>query len=66
MSKLVIALALTSVVACESTYHPEYHPVTVTEVHQSVGSSAAVTVPAVVVVPAPALADPNIVFQRAP
>lgn len=66
---------------CTSTYHPEYHPVTVTTVDQvtnapveiSSGPSASNGAPVVVapahsapplVVPEPALADPEVVFRR--
>ncbi len=42
--------------ACTSTYHPEYHPVTVTTIHQSQGATP-------VVVQQPQLADPEVFFQ---
>ena len=58
--RLIIALiaVIASNVACTSTYHPEYHPVTVTTVHQA----GAVAQP--IVVEQPVLADPNVVFGR--
>lgn len=53
--------------ACTSTYHPEYHPVTVTNVQQS-SSGAVLTAPATaptgVTVQQPALADPDAFFAR--
>ena len=45
-------------VGCTSTYHPEYHPVTVTHI---VVAPAANAQP--VVVAQPALADPDVVFK---
>lgn len=81
MHHIPLAMVLVGVTACTSTYHPEYHPVTVTSVHQdyagapvtvspSTGAGAAspvVVVPAQatqpLVVPEPALADPNVVFR---
>ncbi len=59
---------------CTSTYHPEYHPVTVTSVHQttvapvSVSTNGPVTVmpaPTVtpLVIPEPQLASPDVVFR---
>ena len=35
MRHIILLATLVSASACESTYHPEYHPVTVTDVHQS-------------------------------
>ena len=48
-------------VGCTSTYHPEYHPVTVTTVQQT--SNAPNASPPQLVVPQPALADPDVVFK---
>jgi len=45
-------------VGCTSTYHPEYHPVTVTHVVVAPAASGAP-----VVVATPALADPDVVFK---
>jgi hypothetical protein len=56
MRVLLIALCA----ACTQSYHPEYHPVTVTTIHQS---SASVT-PAPIVVEQPRLADPEVFFQK--
>lgn len=43
MSRIILLVSLASAFGCESTYHPEYHPVTVTTVHQA-WSGAPVTV----------------------
>jgi hypothetical protein len=56
MAKLLL-LACFALVACTQTYHPEYHPVTVTTVHQ--GGAAP---PGPLVIQDPALADPNAFF----
>jgi hypothetical protein len=71
MRNLVIALCA-SIVACTDTYHPEYHPVTVTTVNQSLNTPTVIAPPAAViaapsgvtpiVVTQPALADPNLFF----
>ena len=74
MRNVVVALCA-SIVACTDTYHPEYHPVTVTTVNQSMNTPAVITMPqahaATVVAPTgvtpivveqPALADPNVFF----
>jgi hypothetical protein len=54
--------------ACTSTYHPEYHPVTVTTVHQSTSGAVLTTTPATaptgITIEQPALADPNAFFAR--
>jgi hypothetical protein len=38
LSTLVIAAVSLAIAACTSTYHPEYHPVTVTSYEQHVSS----------------------------
>ena len=43
MSRIPLVVLLASALGCESTYHPEYHPVTVTTVHQA-WSGAPVTI----------------------
>jgi len=40
-----LALAITALAACTSTYHPEYHPVTVTSYEQHVSNGATLGVP---------------------
>ena len=55
----VIALAVTALVGCTDTYHPEYHPVTVSTVSQNI--SYPVTVQSGV---APASATPGVVIVR--
>ncbi len=79
MRSALFALAA-ALAACTSTYHPEYHPVTVTSVNQTYSAPVAVTpapagataspvtvipaqAPTPLVVPEPALADPNVVFR---
>lgn len=70
--RIIVLAALLG--ACTSTYHPEYHPVTVTTVQQTTNAPVevetnrpVVVAPAAsappIVVPAPALADPNVVFR---
>jgi ABC-type uncharacterized transport system auxiliary subunit len=62
--RVLVLAACASPCACTQTYHPEYHPVTVTTVHQSV-SAQAVTPAGItpVVVQQPRLADPEVFFQ---
>ncbi len=78
MQRIIIAALLIGAPACESTYHPEYHPVTVTTVHQAwsspgttvVAQPAAVSVAPVGVVPQPIviteppLANPEVFFRH--
>src|SRR5260221_8199639 len=45
MIKRMLAGFAVASCACTSTYHPEYHPVTVTEVHQSVSASGVAHTP---------------------
>ena len=74
MRNVVVALCA-SIVACTDTYHPEYHPVTVTTVNQSMNTPTVITTPQAatttvvaptgvtpIVVEQPALADPNVFF----
>jgi hypothetical protein len=54
---LVLAVTLTSL-ACSSNYHPEYHPVTVSNFSQNIAyplsvNGAAPAQPAVVILPSP-------------
>jgi hypothetical protein len=66
-SLLLLSVAATAVLlgplACTSTYHPEYHPVTMSNVQQTVSYPVTVqtgTQPApVVIAPAPAPAAPQ-------
>jgi hypothetical protein len=39
LSSIALAASALAVAACTSTYHPEYHPVTVTRYEQHVTSS---------------------------
>jgi hypothetical protein len=39
LSRFAFVAALLAVAACTSTYHPEYHPVTVTSYEQNVTAS---------------------------
>lgn len=70
MHRIIIAALLIGAPACESTYHPEYHPVTVTTVHQAwnaPGVTAVVAQPASVstvsVVPVGVSPQPIVVTQ---
>ena len=67
--RIILIAATFASLACESTYHPEYHPVTVTTVHQAWSGGAPVVVtpapPAQpIVIEQPTLADPQVVFGR--
>ena len=58
----LIPAALLAALGCSSTYHPEYHPVTVTHFSQNISGGAATPVyiappPPVVVVPAAAAVE---------
>jgi hypothetical protein len=46
--RIVVFAALSSLVACTSTYHPEYHPVTTTTVTQQYSSNGVGHAPVVV------------------
>ena len=69
MRVLILALCAAPL-ACTQTYHPEYHPVTVTTVSQS--TNAEVVAPAraapagvtPIVIEQPRLADPEVFFQK--
>lgn len=67
-----LALVALAVTACSSSYHPEYHPVTVSNVSQNLSYPVAVNnggaAPApVYVVPAPAATTPaNVPWPAAP
>ena len=68
IKRMLAGFAVLATCACTSTYHPEYHPVTVTEVHQSVSANGVAHTPGAtgvtpLVVQQPQLADPNIVFN---
>jgi hypothetical protein len=54
LSRLSLAAAVSALTACTSTYHPEYHPVTVTSYEQHVSSPAGATLQA----PAPPTPPP--------
>ena len=50
---VLVLVALVAAPACTSTYHPEYHPVTVTTYEQHVGYPAAGAAPGTTLVAAP-------------
>ncbi len=56
MRRALLALASLALAACGNTYHPEYHPVTVTSYEQHVAYPAA----------GPASAQPGPVFRPPP
>jgi hypothetical protein len=68
--RTLLALAPLTAFGCSSTYHPEYHPVTVTHFSQNISGGTATPVyiappPSVVVVPAaPAVEGPPPEFFR--
>ena len=77
MHRLALAIVASSVAACTSTYHPEYHPVTATTITQTYSGGAvlssgpaaqrpvfvAPTASPPVVIQAPPLADPDAFFD---
>ncbi len=58
--RMLILVLCGALCACTETYHPEYHPVSVTTIHQSSNGPAGGTP---LVVSEPVLADPELVFR---
>ncbi len=63
LSRALFIAACAATGACTSTYHPEYHPVTVTTVHETVSTQTTPTSVTPIVVQEPQLADPEVVFK---
>ena len=59
-ARIAVVLGALAAMACTSTYHPEYHPVTVTTIHQT--TSGATNAPPLVV-PTTEVAEPEVVFK---
>lgn len=66
MRNITLALVGSMLMACSSTYHPEYHPVTATTITQTYSGGGIVAAPQRQVVVAPAPATPPVIIEAPP